>query len=632
GKGPVNDKVKVDASEEKEPEHVKEEEKKEEEPLPKRERGGRGRSNQRPRQQGSSSRNGSQWAGSRGGTSQNRGQRAPGVKWTEEEEEEAEMNAGEGDSEFSAEEEGSGESGKEGRGVRSSSQACPEGEGETVGERHTATQDSKRLQGREGFAPRGEPSRRGRGGGAGFRTRGNMGRRIDRYGPPPSGCPFGQPREEGPAADVVEEQGEEKDKGKSSRHPPGSATSGKDGSSNRVGKSAQGSSSIPPRMQRRGDSDRSKKSRGGRGGGESGAQRNNEGGRKHVTGPESRQGSSDVAEWETTSENSDAEDSLRERREGKKGSKGQRGWSGSSDSATAGGSSSGTTVGGSATSRAPGAEKKSNSGGQRMSPAPVSRAKGKGKEESGNMDGSRRAASGTQNRPSHTPLIGGNLDMNAEKAVEGIDVGTYSSVAPADDLRLVAEDQADPHFPFDADTSGFREVRGRRGGGRVGAEESSMPVRQQQSSQRQQRREGSRGEGRGGKGGGKGQAPVGMGRSSGGAPRTGTPSPGPSNSSSAASVPLRPGSPSSVAGGSFERNRPKLPPRLIKQKETERLQKQQAQQQQGRGGHMGGSFNNAAYHSHHGTSSGHMRNDVGDANHHHPGKVVVSAGVLFPMK
>jgi len=47
--------------------------------------------------------------------------------------------------------------------------------------------------GREGFAPRGEPSRRGRGG---FRTRGSVGRRMDGYGPPPSKSPFGQSTED----------------------------------------------------------------------------------------------------------------------------------------------------------------------------------------------------------------------------------------------------------------------------------------------------------------------------------------------------------------------------------------------------------------------------------------------------
>lgn len=47
--------------------------------------------------------------------------------------------------------------------------------------------------GREGFAPRGEPSRRGRGG---FRTRGSVGRRMDGYGPPSSKSPFGQPTED----------------------------------------------------------------------------------------------------------------------------------------------------------------------------------------------------------------------------------------------------------------------------------------------------------------------------------------------------------------------------------------------------------------------------------------------------
>lgn len=40
---------------------------------------------------------------------------------------------------------------------------------------------------REGFAPRGEPSRRGRGS---MRMSSNLGRRLDGYGPPPSKSPF----------------------------------------------------------------------------------------------------------------------------------------------------------------------------------------------------------------------------------------------------------------------------------------------------------------------------------------------------------------------------------------------------------------------------------------------------------
>ncbi|KAK7867205.1 hypothetical protein R5R35_008391 [Gryllus longicercus] len=51
--------------------------------------------------------------------------------------------------------------------------------------------DAVRNSGREGFAPVGEPSRRGRGGA--FR-RGSVGRR---YGPPSSKSPFGQPQEDG---------------------------------------------------------------------------------------------------------------------------------------------------------------------------------------------------------------------------------------------------------------------------------------------------------------------------------------------------------------------------------------------------------------------------------------------------
>ncbi|XP_046404098.1 LOW QUALITY PROTEIN: uncharacterized protein LOC124169510 [Ischnura elegans] len=668
GKALVNDKAKTDVEEKAESDRIKEEEKKDEDMGPKRERGGRGRSSNqsgsRNRQQGSlpqPARGATQWGSSRGGnTTGGRPQRAPGMKWTaEEEEEESEVRAGEGDSEFSAEEEGSGESGRELRGVRGG-QLHGEVENDIAStERNSNNQDVKRTQGREGFAPRGEPSRRGRGGGAGFRTRGNLGRRMDRYGPPPSGCPFGQPREEGTGGEVLEEQGDgsASEKGKGSRgQAPGPVGSGKDGASNRSSKSSQGSSSaVPPRMQRRGETERSRKGRGGRGGGNSGetsSHRSAEGTiRKHPTGPDSRQGSSDVAEWETTSENSDADDSGRERRESKRG-KGQRGWS--EGIAPANNSTSGVVGSGiPPTSRAPGAEKKSGSNssgpvgsGQRTSPAPTSRGKGsgKGKEEGGSTEGSRRGGgavgSGSQNRSGHTPLMGVSLDIGGEKALEGIDIGTYSNVAPSDDRHPGAEDQGDAPFPFDADGSGFREVRGRRGGGRVGGDDSlgSQSRQQQQSSQRQQRREGAR-EGRGGKGVPKGQAPGCVGRPSGSAGRTGTPSPGPVNSISTSGGPLRPGSPSSVTGGSFERNRPKLPPRLIKQKETERLQKQQAQQQQQQGrGPMAGSFGNQGYHSHHGAPSNHLRNDVGEVNHHqqgqhhHQGKMVGSSGVLFPMK
>lgn len=44
--------------------------------------------------------------------------------------------------------------------------------------------------GREGFAPRGEPSRRGRGGFRARESASNVGRRLDGYGPPSSKSPF----------------------------------------------------------------------------------------------------------------------------------------------------------------------------------------------------------------------------------------------------------------------------------------------------------------------------------------------------------------------------------------------------------------------------------------------------------
>ena len=61
------------------------------------------------------------------------------------------------------------------------------------GEKKTAEKLSGKPTNKEGFAPRGEPSRRGRGGGGGgggSRVRGGMGRGIDGYGPPAK-SPFG---------------------------------------------------------------------------------------------------------------------------------------------------------------------------------------------------------------------------------------------------------------------------------------------------------------------------------------------------------------------------------------------------------------------------------------------------------
>ncbi|GLG99492.1 Uncharacterized protein GBIM_05949 [Gryllus bimaculatus] len=187
--------------------------------------------------------------------------------------------------------------------------------------------DAVRNSGREGFAPVGEPSRRGRGGA--FR-RGSVGRR---YGPPSSKSPFGQPQEDGKhpagnddpknkncdgAPDPSKEDiggelvsNEDKNKLKLQALAAGVIGSG----ARQFGGGGKQTTQVPPRMQGKSeteprDSSRSKSRRGGSSG--RGPLQGRVDRSANITGGTSvgaKQNSSDVAEdWETTSEHSEGEE------------------------------------------------------------------------------------------------------------------------------------------------------------------------------------------------------------------------------------------------------------------------------------------------------------------------------------
>uniref|UniRef100_T1IR03 BAT2 N-terminal domain-containing protein n=1 Tax=Strigamia maritima TaxID=126957 RepID=T1IR03_STRMM len=184
-----------------------------------------------------------------------------------------------------------------------------------------------------GFSPRGEPSRRGRG--RGFRSRdGN--RRITtsncNYGPPPSKAAFGsekqaKPEDFGPKKEVYEEpKKEDKDKGEMKTEAVKeikdiSNLNKFDSVSHQQRKNNNRFDKIPPRFQRNRRYEAYEPFRGGRGGrGGRGRGGNSRGGSSSKRPQLSKQNSSDNMgneEWETASESSD----LAERRE-KKDSRG----------------------------------------------------------------------------------------------------------------------------------------------------------------------------------------------------------------------------------------------------------------------------------------------------------------------
>nr|CAD7610556.1 unnamed protein product [Timema genevievae] len=181
--------------------------------------------------------------------------------------------------------------------------------------------------GREGFAPRGEPSRRGRGG---FRPRGSVGRRMDGYGPPSSKSPFGQPSDDSKVLvsdDKDTKENRNLDSGETVKDELGGEMMSIDDrtklkqqqlAAGIIGSGARHTSKIsppqmPPRMQRKSESERrdSSRSKGGRGSRGSHSQgRDRPSSRVGGSGIPMKQNSSDVGDecWETTSENSELDD------------------------------------------------------------------------------------------------------------------------------------------------------------------------------------------------------------------------------------------------------------------------------------------------------------------------------------
>lgn len=101
---------------------------------------------------------------------------------------------------------------------------------------------------REGFAPSGQPSRRGRGS---IRMRGGISRRTDGYGPPSAKSPFGhQDDKKEKPTDVTDEKGSiEEEKGKSSM------AANLNSSSSKGSVSGSKASQVPPRMQKKMDTE-----------------------------------------------------------------------------------------------------------------------------------------------------------------------------------------------------------------------------------------------------------------------------------------------------------------------------------------------------------------------------------------
>ncbi|XP_063244599.1 protein PRRC2C isoform X4 [Bacillus rossius redtenbacheri] len=235
--------------------------------------------------------------------------------------------------------------------------------------------------GREGFAPRGEPSRRGRGG---FKPRGSVGRRMDGYGPPSSKSPFGQPSDENKVLGLSDKEAKDNHnvdnlRDISIQDDMGTGLMSSDdrmklkqqqlaaGIIGGARHSKVSGMQVPPRMQRKSESERRDSSRS-----------KNSRGRGRDRDHPAKQNSSDAGEecWETTSENSEADDrdGKADIRNGRKSfprrdGQGSGRRSGFAVSPRPGRGNGGGGVGQCVTSsRAPGAEKRSNVYGGRNGP------------------------------------------------------------------------------------------------------------------------------------------------------------------------------------------------------------------------------------------------------------------------
>nr|CAD7196175.1 unnamed protein product [Timema douglasi] len=468
--------------------------------------------------------------------------------------------------------------------------------------------------GREGFAPRGEPSRRGRGG---FRPRGSVGRRMDGYGPPSSKSPFGQPSDDSKvlvSEDKDTKENQNLDSGETVKNELGGEMMSIDDrtklkqqqlAAGIIGSGARHTSKIsppqmPPRMQRKSESERrdSSRSKGGRGSRGSHSQgRDRASPRVGGSGIPMKQNSSDVGDecWETTSENSELDDRDRKqemrngrrvyprrdsqgsaRRSGPPGGLGNN----ASRSVRGQGPSPGS-------SRAPGAEKRANGSSygsvgvrntsQSGSAQPMNNRglNSRGGNQSPGLSGGKmtlKETTSSVNRVDEIKLNDPSLvsqaltDLSAAKksarvdktnALEGIDLNNYASVVIVDDQPEVTLEEE--RFNFDAD-NGFQEVRSKKN---VKESRQKSFEEQKSSSLPSNGREKDRDRER------KGSSKV-MGASQ----LVPTSSGGSMSSIPGAML----GGPSKPP---FERPRQsKLPPRLARARETNRLQKAQQQQHQ----------------------------------------------------
>ncbi|KAK7867211.1 hypothetical protein R5R35_008391 [Gryllus longicercus] len=527
--------------------------------------------------------------------------------------------------------------------------------------------DAVRNSGREGFAPVGEPSRRGRGGA--FR-RGSVGRR---YGPPSSKSPFGQPQEDGKhpagnddpknkncdgAPDPSKEDiggelvsNEDKNKLKLQALAAGVIGSG----ARQFGGGGKQTTQVPPRMQGKSeteprDSSRSKSRRGGSSGrgplqGRVDRSANIAGG----TSVGAKQNSSDVAEdWETTSEHSEGEEHDDGNKSGRKTfpkRDGRRSRGSGNPRSSRGVTSNATSPNG--RNVRPGNEQRSNGStsngfpsgsGQRVpnssicgsSSAPQSNGRGPnsrnsnqalpltskvaGKETTASvnrMDDMKINDPGLVNQAiNDLNMAKKNSRMEKDKTnpLDGIDLNNFASVVVVDDQPGVTLEEE--RFTFDDADNGFQEVRNKKKEARQKDEQKvQQPQQQQQQQQPQpqpqqqtqlqqpqstsqasqqvqgvsqqpplpQRSSGVRDKEGGRQKGNKQSSNSGSGQ---------IPSPIPGSTQQIPTpIPQAPAPPniSQGLGGNiktFDRPRPKLPPRLAKQRETSRIQKQQQQQQQ----------------------------------------------------
>ncbi|PSN47778.1 hypothetical protein C0J52_15221 [Blattella germanica] len=558
------------------------------------------------------------------------------------------------------------------------------------GDKNFAGSESRRYEkrggyestrgGREGFAPRGEPSRRGRGG---FRSRGSVGRRMDGYGPPSSKSPFGQPPEDSKLIGL-----DEKDKENRKNVDPHGGESNKEDiggeivssedkmklkqqalSAGIIGSGARhhpnsakvSSIQVPPRMQRKSESERRDSSRskgtrgssGGRGGNHGpGREQSNRPPRSSgVSNPSvTKQNSSDVGDecWETTSENSELDDRERKQevRNGRKafrqrdapGNNRRSSGLGLSNSAqrTGRGGSGGlgptqNSGGSSGSSRAPGAEKRAGNnngyngnGGQRGTSSPAvglpqqTNGRAPGPRSNGNQSpgvpGNKLPLKETTtavNRVDDIKLNDPALvtqalsDLNSTKKNARVEK-EKSNVLEGIDLNnyasvVIVDDQPEVTMEEERFTfdadNGFQEVRSKKNVKEARQKGAVEEQKVVRAPREQKERE--RGEReRDRKGKSAGTPPV---------PPGGTP-PGPGTGPITGPPPPVMGQGSTVVKPQFERPRQsKLPPRFAKQRENNRLQKA-AQQQQQHQQHVG------------------VHNDVSEMN-----KINQSVSIIFPL-